>query len=75
VYSSEWLSKPAHTDGHHHIVYDYSVGGAYYSGEFLQCGFETDDFLKPGETFEVRYAINNLLNRITLNFAQVERLL
>jgi hypothetical protein len=59
VYSSEWLSKPAHTDGHHHIVYNYTVGGEYYSGEFFQYGFETDAFLKPGDRFEIRYVINN----------------
>ena len=59
MFSSEWLSKPAHSDGHHHIVYNYSVGGAYYSGEFFQYGFETDDFLRPGDTFEIRYAADS----------------
>jgi hypothetical protein len=55
VFSSEWLSRPAHQDGHRHVVYNYSVGGTYYSGEFFDYALESDDHLKPGDTVEIRY--------------------
>ena len=59
VFSSEWLNKPSHRDGHRHIVYNYSVGDTYYSGEFFDYGLETDEYAKPGDSLEIRYDPNN----------------
>lgn len=55
VFSTEWLCKPLHSDGHRHVTYDYSVDGQRYSGEFFDYCLEADDYLKPGQTFEVKF--------------------
>lgn len=59
VFSSQWLSKPSHQDGHRHIVYNYSVDGSYYSGECFDYGLETDEYPKPGDSLEIRYDPKN----------------
>ena len=41
--------------GYHVVVYSYSVEGARYSGNFSDYGRQDDEYLKPNDTFPIKY--------------------
>jgi hypothetical protein len=57
AYSCEWTSLRQWDDGvgYWHVVYEYSVGGERYIGKFADFASSSDEYLKPGDNFEIRY--------------------
>lgn len=41
--------------GHWHVEYSYTVAGERFTGRFADFASEDDEYLKPGQHFEIRY--------------------
>lgn len=55
--SREWISEAGSADsvGHWQVVYEYTVQGRRYVGQFADFAPEDQDYLRPGGRFEIRY--------------------
>lgn len=58
--SREWRSRgSSESAGHWYVVYTYSVDGAAYDGRFADFASGDEEYLRPGQSFGIRYNPKN----------------